>query len=345
MSEKMVRTHHHVSNRNKGKEVDDSRVVYKSALDNPFQISWPKVPMNVQTALLADVIALLDGMAEYHRLHRMEHRKSKKSRAKGNRGPSMADPSTAPEARHLESARADAPQADTDITETMEQDTEEKRSLNAPPVSQSLTVGINAVTQKLEALSNRHRNALMASEESILRPSSLSCPLIVFVCKEDIDPPILISHLPPLVAACNTIHPHSDPSLQVGPSLLVPLPRGSEATLALTLGLRRVSVLAIDSLLYFSSETNELLKSVPILTASWLAPHSTSLSKNLLQTHIKQIRTTAPKNMKTAKERRVQARLAAKERRKLPSLRRNPDAKQRETLLKNVSPLSAQVAT
>jgi len=56
-----------------------------------------------------------------------------------------------------------------------------------------------------------------------------------------------------------------------------------------------------------------LLDGVPTLVASWLA----SIPRpQLVPTHIKQVRTTAPKDMKAAKERRLEGKALAKQRRK-----------------------------
>jgi ribonuclease P/MRP protein subunit POP3 len=61
-----------------------------------------------------------------------------------------------------------------------------------------------------------------------------------------------------------------------------------------------------------------LMDAVPTLRASWLtSPAAASdLSKSLVPTHIKQVRTSAPKDMKLAKEQRTKSRAEAKERRK-----------------------------
>ena len=66
-----------------------------------------------------------------------------------------------------------------------------------------------------------------------------------------------------------------------------------------------------------------LLDSVPVLRASWLAqPKHTSnsnpgeLGASLIPTHIKQLRTTVPKDMKAAKEQRTKGRAEAKRRKK-----------------------------
>ena len=58
-----------------------------------------------------------------------------------------------------------------------------------------------------------------------------------------------------------------------------------------------------------------LLDKVPILTASWLSQADTS--HTLIPTHIKQFCTTAPKDMKAAKEARSEGRAKAKQRKRL----------------------------
>lgn len=66
-----------------------------------------------------------------------------------------------------------------------------------------------------------------------------------------------------------------------------------------------------------------LLDSVPVLRASWLSqPEHTSnsnpdeLGTLLVPTHIKQLRTTVPKDMKASKEQRTKGRAEAKRRKK-----------------------------
>lgn len=54
-----------------------------------------------------------------------------------------------------------------------------------------------------------------------------------------------------------------------------------------------------------------LLDSVPVLTAPWLRP---GVKQALIPPHIKQLKTTAPKDMRAAKEVRTKRRAAAKQR-------------------------------
>lgn len=61
-------------------------------------------------------------------------------------------------------------------------------------------------------------------------------------------------------------------------------------------------------------ELSHLLQSVPTLTAPWLHNASMKRTEDLQPTHIKQVRTSAPKDMKAAKEQRAKGRAAAKQR-------------------------------
>ena len=58
-----------------------------------------------------------------------------------------------------------------------------------------------------------------------------------------------------------------------------------------------------------------LLDKVPVLTAPWLSQIETS--RSLIPTHVKLLRTTAPKDMKAAKELRREERAKTKERRQV----------------------------
>lgn len=58
-----------------------------------------------------------------------------------------------------------------------------------------------------------------------------------------------------------------------------------------------------------------MLDQVPVLSASWLS--NTEANRSLIATHVKHVRTTAPKDMKAAKESRNQERADAKKRKKL----------------------------
>ncbi|KAG8955673.1 hypothetical protein FRC04_007664 [Tulasnella sp. 424] len=171
-----------------------------------------------------------------------------------------------------------------------------------PEMLDHVVFGLNAVTKRLEAQSFGLRSAL----NSILPSASATsgsphtsqiahsegdrlekvAPLrLVLVCRTDIDSPTMITHLPTLTAACNSVRlPHTEMQQSIPNVLLVGLPSGAESTLAESSGLWRAAVVAFDT------ETPELeerlapfLPSVPILRAHWLtiAPIAPALGSTL----------------------------------------------------------------
>jgi ribonuclease P/MRP protein subunit POP3 len=122
--------------------------------------------------------------------------------------------------------------------------------IEAPSVVAHLTMGINEVTKRLETQAQSRRlHASITASTSVETSSSASKPkpertplVYVFVCRADIDPQLLVGHLPELVAACNT----PIPGCTSPPVHLISLPKNAENTLATAVGLRRVSVLALD---------------------------------------------------------------------------------------------------
>ena len=154
-------------------------------------------------------------------------------------------------------------------------------------------------------------------------------PAIILVCRGDVTPPELIQHIPHLVAASNARNVGTD----VPVVHLIPLPKGAESSLAEVIGLRRVSVVALHvstphslcfALECFSkptlflkagaprlSELASLLANIPPPAAPWLGT-PTRADWSLIPTHIKQMKTTAPKDMRVAKEQRSRGRAHAK---------------------------------
>ena len=107
-------------------------------------------------------------------------------------------------------------------------------------------MGINQVTKKLEAQIKSYRATIANASNENARPyDSSSALVVIFVCRADVDPPLLIAHLPHLVAAYNSCL-FSRPSPRLGLIKLVPLPKGAEFSLAEALGIRRVAALALD---------------------------------------------------------------------------------------------------
>ncbi|KJA28670.1 hypothetical protein HYPSUDRAFT_129067 [Hypholoma sublateritium FD-334 SS-4] len=304
MSEKNARTLSHTSNRVKPRDTKDKKVAFKGALDSPFRIQWPSVPLTLQRSILECIIDLLDGASDYHH-HRSLARRKRKRVCKAMERASRKNKETSEPAVVSVNKRASN---ELDYHMHLDQDIQQCETHDAntePPVFlRHLSYGINVVTKRLEVQtqSARHPNILTLPETSETPPKPLK---YVFVCRADVDPPLLIEHLPHLIAAYNSARPPQY-------AKLIPLPQGSESVLAQILGIRRVTALGLDMDFPDDTRLKTLLESIPILAASW-SSQSTPITP-LIQTHIKLLRTTTPKDMKEAKESRLQGRAEAKRR-------------------------------
>ena len=253
MSEKTARTHSHASNRTKARDTGDRKVVFKSVLDNPFRIQWsisaiifyfrthryrfrPSVPINIQNSVLALMIRMMEGVAEYHSSRIKDSRKRKReeqggARKKPRKGEHAADspmtivPNETP-SDPVDGASVSLPK-------------KESPTLQQPKISQHITVGINEVTRRLESQIQSNRLTVVTTAKQPESASPKHHLKVVLVCRADIDPPLLLDHLPHLVAAYN-----STQTLDI--VKLVPLPKGAESSLAQALGLRRAAVVGID---------------------------------------------------------------------------------------------------
>ncbi|KAJ6621191.1 hypothetical protein B0H10DRAFT_2019173 [Mycena sp. CBHHK59/15] len=305
-----ARTHTHSSNRAKARETLEKKVVFKSVLDSPFRIQWPSVPVNLQNTALACVITLLDGVSDYHYARGQETRKRKRL----HKGP----PSN--KKRKIDANTSDAPiDGDALLPDaSAPSDSTEGSSIPArPEVLSHLTIGINEVTKRLDAQIRSSRNNVVSRITDPAAPATAPPPppppiKVIVVCRADVDPPILIDHLPHEVAAFNSSRPSE-------PIKVVPLPKGAEFALAKAIGVRRVAVIAMDIDTPGLAAFTSIVDSVPTLTAPWLtslAPSAKPTQQRLIPTHVKQLRTTAPKDMKAAKELRAEGKAAAKARKK-----------------------------
>ncbi|KAJ7631047.1 hypothetical protein FB45DRAFT_833931 [Roridomyces roridus] len=280
-----ARVHTNPSNRAKARETVEKKVVFKPVLDSPFRVPWPSVPFNVQNTALACTISLLDGVSEYNSVRGLENRKRKALQR---------------ESKQNKKRKLDA--------ETVVATSSEDVVLpECPAVVPHLIVGINEVTKRLDVQIRSLRKIVAVDGE---QPNTPPPPIkLIVVCRADVDPQILIDHLPHEVAAFNSSKPPD-------PIKMVPLPKGSESALAKAIGVRRAAVIAMDAntpgLVAFSS----ILDSVPTITAPWLTSLAASTTRNLIPTHVKQLRTTAPKDMKVAKQLRADGKAAAKARKK-----------------------------
>jgi ribonuclease P/MRP protein subunit POP3 len=302
MATNVAKVHTHQSKRVKRGNLGDPnrKVVFKSVLENPFRVQWPPVPENVQNALLAAVLPLLDGVAEYHVNRPSKSRKRKREERE----------SDAASKKSASNATLGNVQL-MNIDQTM---TANDVKPPTPAILEHITMGINQVTKELEYQVKAARSGTPAAvDEQSSKP--VKKIKLVLVCRADVDPPILIDHIPHLVAAYNSnIQPKASVDLDRESSEVVKLgilPKGSELLLAEAVGLRRVSILAINNNQETISKFHSLLDGLPVLSASWL-----SSPELHIPTHIKQLKTTAPKDIKKAKEQRLQGRVEAKKRKK-----------------------------
>jgi ribonuclease P/MRP protein subunit POP3 len=179
----------------------------------------PSVPINLQNAVLAYILQILEGVSEYHDKCFALSRKRKRA------------------AKSL----CDASPKDNKKQKLQEQEiaTDQDDAIKSPSILRHIVYGINAVTKRLELQSHSLRCPTTVIPTSTVEIQSSRPFKYIFVCRQDVDPAILVDHLPHLVASCNSAQASNDVKL-------VPLPKGSELVLAQTLGIRRVTVLGID---------------------------------------------------------------------------------------------------
>ncbi|KAJ7103361.1 hypothetical protein B0H15DRAFT_209375 [Mycena belliarum] len=298
-----AKVHTHVSNRAKARETLEKKLVFKSVLDSPFRVPWPSVPINLQNTALACTVALLDGVSDYHLTRIQENRKRKKL---------LKDPAR----NKRRKIAADVPIMSMDVAlpDASEPSVVEDPDLNPPPaVLSHLVIGINEVTKRLDAQIRALRNIVSLNTDPAAGQATSLAPIkVIVVCRADVDPQILIDHIPHEVAAFNSCKP-------LEPIKVIQLPEGAEATLAKAFGIRRVAVMAMDTDTPGLAAFSAIMDAVPTLTAPWLsslAPSATPVQRELIPTHVKQLRTTAPKDMKMAKLLRAEGKAAAKVRKK-----------------------------
>jgi len=217
----------------------------------------PSVPINVQNAVLSRLILSLEGVAVHHASKATQSREKKRQRGEQS-GPNKRRKTSAgnedggsdPIAplRVGTSAAPDEPMSVQGADQEPVVPTE-------PPIIPHLVLGINQVTKRLEHQARAYRQTLNATntitDNGTSQPPPSGPISVVFVCRADVDPPLLISHLPTLIASCNSSrNALTDPG-SYPPIKLVPVPKGSELLLADATGLRRLAVLALDVIVFF----------------------------------------------------------------------------------------------
>ncbi|KAF8633017.1 hypothetical protein AX15_001612 [Amanita polypyramis BW_CC] len=250
---------------------------------NIHRVVRPKVSPNVQSELLTHLVSILEGVADYQVTFRRLSRKRKRA----------SNGETSSENQEEEMVGAGVGDSET----------------QAKLIVNHLVVGLNAVTKRVEMQVRKRPDSktIIKDEPATGLPDAKSDLRLIFACRADVDPPLLIDHLPHLVAACN--------AMQEGSVRLASLPKGAEMTLAKALGVRRVAVIGLDTGFPALNGFERFYKSIPILSAGWLS--SIRLTRELIPTHVKQVKTSAPRDMKEAKEERKKGRAQAKQRKRI----------------------------
>ena len=186
----------------------------------------------MQNTILAHLVDLLDGVAE---LHQSRCRNSKRRKQAAN------EPSHRSVKRRMVSRDTTVDQDHLD-EEPSALSVSHRMESSEPPILDHLIYGINAVTKRLEVqIENSRVKSVFKSGSEVKATGEATNPIrFLFVCRADIDPPILIDHFPHLVAICNTLRQDSHPIV------LATLPKGAETTLAQVVGVRKLAVLAIS---------------------------------------------------------------------------------------------------
>ncbi|KAL4400679.1 nucleolar ribonuclease P complex [Malassezia pachydermatis] len=189
----------------------------------------------------------------------------------------------------------------------------ETHATTSTRLSPDFTVGINAITRSLESL-------VQAAQHNSVVPIQ-AVPRFLFVCTADMDPPTMVAHMPMLTAIYNAFVANqikkddttpdestTEPMLEISTVsstslVLIPLPKGAEFMLSTALGVRRLSALLVHSSLS-TSYLNRLEQSVQAvgngLSQGYRLPWLDTNARLHLP-HVKQVSSSAPKNMTQAK--------------------------------------------
>lgn len=230
----------------------------------------------------------------------------------------------------------DNTEASAQANEDVEPMQDDSTTAPVPLVLKHIKFGINEVTKLLESQISMLRQCLL--DKRPMEDDDIPSPLVIFACRWDLNPPTLLAHIPHLVASVNTLASTYHVNFTEAPPIpevkLVNLPKGSENPLAEAMGMRRVSMVALNvcgsplhssmspdsfqSSVVLGIKLDGLLKMVPRLATPWLIPTTsrTLLAPRLELTHVKHLKTTAPVDIRAAKQERIEARKAEKQRRR-----------------------------
>ena len=247
-------------------------------------ISWkfrPKIQANVQNAILAASSELLSGLRDYHLARQKASRHAKNAKRQRRTQPKeQVEPSNGKKRkreseddqrgtikrRRIEELKVppsvipkqtQSPTLEDSGSVTLkEQVCHDTLQVPPPPaLLDSLEIGLNEVTRALE----RSITTLRSCQNKKQLPREFKPISLVLVCLADINPPNLVTHIPHLVSVYNSMlmtqgivaakRRRKGPSLSSDPPRsegikLVTLPKNAESSLAGSIGLRRISVVA-----------------------------------------------------------------------------------------------------
>lgn len=273
-------------------------------VDTPYSSSeWPPMTLEDQDVVLDLLCSLLHPIGSYRRNFASSSkgkRRAKALKAGRKEGGSLPEPENPQDVSMVEPAARPQP----------------------PDLSRFLTVGFNSTVRYLENLSHRAspasmtplaqlvtlhpKPAAMAGGEGAPEPTdeasadsdrpSSSPPIAAVFVPRSSQPSVLHSHLPLLVYTASLAH-------QSGPQTrLVTLPKGSEARLCTSLGLKRANVVG---LIQGAAETDALLEliraRVPIIRVPW---HSRAESGAFFPSKLAVLQSPMPGATKANKRRR-----------------------------------------
>jgi ribonuclease P/MRP protein subunit POP3 len=221
----------------------------------------PSISLNLQNSILAYIVELLAGTADYHlkqralsskRKREAKHTEGaarKKARVETDAGMNVDETLAASDGKAAPASATTSDGVDVEMTSASPKPLPPTSNPTIPGdatkpddshrLMHHITFGINAVTKRLETQMQSARRPMTTIPENAA-PLSPPLPLkYVFVCRADVDPKLLVDHFPHLVAGFNSTRPAQ-------PVKLVPLPKGAELALAEALAVRRVTVLAVD---------------------------------------------------------------------------------------------------
>lgn len=306
----------------------------------------PEISQNIQKPLLDTLIDLLGRLQEYHNLRGLQSQKRRRSRKRGEiaeeKGKGLHPIQGIAEGVDMP---VDHPEVSSQVGEAMELIQDDSTANSVPEILKHVKFGVNEVARLLESQISRIRQHLL--DKRPMEDNGIPSLLVIFACRWDTNPPIILAHIPHLVAAANTLastyHANFEEAHSIPEVKLVNLPKGSENPLAEAVGVRRISVIALSvcrfppphhnslsnsfqSSAVLGTKLDGLLKMVPRIATPWLIPTTsrTALVPRLELMHVKHLKTTAPIDIRAAKRERLEARKAAKQRRKRPSKASGP---------------------